>query len=277
MSTMPKPTALVDRLGPAVLRAIAGAAPKAKAARQTQIITALGAALPVVLPRYDIVTPLRISHFLAQAAHEADRFCTTEEYASGAAYEGRRDLGNVRKGDGRRYKGRGVFQLTGRDNYRRYGALLGIDLEASPERAAEPALSLEIACLYWREKGLNVPAENDDALTVTRRINGGTNGLPDRRKLLGVAKREIAALAAAGVVSADTAHYPILCRGSEGDVVEDLQARLRRHGLMVTLDGAFGPATELAVKTVQARAGLDADGIVGPLTWAALVPPDREA
>lgn len=268
-------TSLVDKLGPAILQAVAPTRAVSKIAAQRAIIAVVGAALPDALRRYDIVTQTRIPHFIAQAAHESDGFCTTEEYASGAAYEGRSDLGNVRAGDGKRFKGRGIFQLTGRANYRRYGALLGIDLEVSPERAAEPALSLEIACLYWRERKINVPAEQDDLIRVTRLINGGTNGLDDRRRYLTLAKREVAALAASALTSADPVHYPVLRRGSEGAAVEDLQARLRRHGFPLTLDGDFGAATELAVRTLQARAGLTADGIVGPKTWAALIPPER--
>jgi putative chitinase len=270
-------TTLVEQLGPAILRALAGKAPANKLARQQEIIQGVGAALPRVLPLYDIVTPRRIEHFLAQAAHESDGFCTTEEYASGARYEGRGDLGNVRKGDGVLFKGRGVFQLTGRANYREFGALLGIDLEAKPQRAAEPELSLTIACLFWRRKNLNVPAEADDVVQITRLINGGRNGLDDRRRKLGIAKREVAALLAAGMTSSDPAHYPVLRRGSaDEEAVEDLQARLRKQGFILTIDGDFGAATELAVRQVQIRAGLVADGIVGPATWKALIPPERE-
>lgn len=265
---------LVERLSPATLRAIAPPA-------RTAIIGPVGLALPRVLPRYDIVTPLRICHFLAQAAHESDSFRTLKEHggpAYFARYDGRRDLGNVKAGDGARYHGRGIFQLTGRANYREFGALLGIDLEGDPERAAEPELSLEIACLYWQRRKLNGPAEQDDAVRVTKLINGGRNGLAHRVLLLGLAKREIAALVAAGLTSTDPAHYPVLRRGSDNDTaIEDLQARLRKHGFPVTIDGDFGPATELAVKAVQARAGLVTDGVVGPLTWKTLVPPDREA
>jgi len=142
-------------------------------------------------PRYDITTRLRLCHFLAQAAHESDGFRTLTEYGGPAyfkRYDGRRDLGNTMPGDGARYHGRGIFQLTGRFNYRRFGALLGIDLEAEPDRAMEPAISLSIAFAYWREREINVATDSDDVARVTKLINGGRTGLADRTQLLAVAK-----------------------------------------------------------------------------------------
>ncbi|WP_376985266.1 glycoside hydrolase family 19 protein [Bosea sp. R86505] len=138
-----------------------------------------------------ITTHLRLCHLLAQAAHETDRFRTLEEYggpAYFARYDGRRDLGNTKGGDGARYHGRGIFQLTGRANYRRYGALIGLDLEAAPERAKEPAVSLAIAFAYWRDRGCNAAADADDVVAVTRLINGGRNGLAQRAQWLALAK-----------------------------------------------------------------------------------------
>jgi len=138
-----------------------------------------------------LATRLRICHFLAQAAHETDGFRTLQEYggpAYFARYEGRRDLGNLTPGDGARYHGRGIFQLTGRANYRRYGALIGLDLEAQPERAMEPEISLAIALAYWRDRGLDAAADADDVARVTKLINGGSNGLAERTRLLALAK-----------------------------------------------------------------------------------------
>lgn len=138
-----------------------------------------------------VITRLRLCHFLAQAAHESDCFRTLEEYggtAYFARYDGRRDLGNTQAGDGARYHGRGIFQLTGRFNYRRYGGLIGVDLEASPERAKEPAVSLAVAFAYWRDRGCDKPADADDIAAVTRLINGGRNGLAERTRLLAAAK-----------------------------------------------------------------------------------------
>lgn len=157
-------------------------------ARQGEIVSIIAIEAPPILPAHDITTFLRVAHLLAQICHESDRFRTTEEYASGAAYESRRDLGNTRLGDGRRFKGRGLIQLTGRHNYALFGRRLGFDLEAEPHRAAEPALSLRIACAYWTDRSLNALADTDDVRRVTRRINGGENGLPDRVACLGRAR-----------------------------------------------------------------------------------------
>ena len=149
----------------------------------------LGLAGSVHLPAFGLMERgLRLSHFLAQVAHESDGLRTMEEYASGAAYEGRSDLGNTQSGDGRRYKGRGPLQLTGRANYRAYGQALGVDFERHPEIATLPSLGLMVACRYWSVQGLNALADADDLNGITRRINGGLNGLDDRRAKLAEAK-----------------------------------------------------------------------------------------
>lgn len=140
---------------------------------------------------HDVDTRLRICHFLSQAAHETDGFRTLEEYGGASyfvRYEGRQDLGNSQAGDGVRYHGRGIFQLTGRANYRRFGKILGIDLEAEPERAKEPGTSLAVAFAYWSERAINAAADADDVAAVTRLINGGRNGLAERARYLEKAK-----------------------------------------------------------------------------------------
>lgn len=131
---------------------------------------------------------MRLAHFMAQLAHESDNFRAMEEYASGTAYEGRKDLGNVQPGDGKRYKGRGPIQLTGRANYRTYGQALGFDFERHPEIVANPSIGLMVALEYWRRNNLNTLADADNIEAITRRINGGTNGLADRKAKLVKAK-----------------------------------------------------------------------------------------
>jgi putative chitinase len=133
-------------------------------------------------------TPTRAAHFIAQIAHESAGFMALIEYASGAAYEGRSDLGNTQPGDGKRYKGRGVIQLTGRANYRKAGAYLGLDLEKQPDLAAVPSVAYQTAAYYWLDRNINAHADRDDILAVTRAINGGTNGLKHRQQLLKSAK-----------------------------------------------------------------------------------------
>ncbi len=130
----------------------------------------------------------RLAHFLAQLIHESGSFRYMEEIASGQAYEGRKDLGNVQPGDGKLFKGRGPIQITGRANYRRYGARVGIDIERHPEIAALPSIGLHLALEYWRVNGLNTLADADNVLGITRLINGGTNGLDDRKAHLAKVK-----------------------------------------------------------------------------------------
>jgi putative chitinase len=145
------------------------------------------------MQRYTITTPLRKAHFLAQLGHESDGFNTNEEYASGAAYEGRRDLGNTQAGDGVRFKGRGLIQVTGRANYLDCGRALGVDLINNPQRLGDFDLACLSAGWFWDTRKLNGHADRDDVLTITRIINGGTNGLADRQSYLARAKRVLGA------------------------------------------------------------------------------------
>lgn len=168
-----------------LLKKVAGAPVNQK------VVEGLSKYLPATMEEYEINTNLRIAHFLAQLAHESDHFRTLREYASGGEYEGRRDLGNVRKGDGVRYKGRGPIQLTGRANYEAYGKILGVDLINHPELAETPEIGVKIACEYWKQKNLNAWADRDDIKTITRRINGGYNGLASREAMYNRAIRAI--------------------------------------------------------------------------------------
>lgn len=144
-----------------------------------------------VLNRYKINTPLRIAHFLAQIAHESGCLVYTEEIASGAAYEGRKDLGNTQPGDGKLFKGRGLIQLTGRANYRQYGLACHRDFEgtdAPGQVGTDPGLSVDVAGWFWSSRNLNDQADADNVKEVTRLINGGANGLAERVAYLERAK-----------------------------------------------------------------------------------------
>jgi putative chitinase len=135
---------------------------------------------------YGIDTPLRRAHFLAQVCHESGQLNYTEEIATGDAYEGRADLGNDQPGDGRRFKGRGLIQLTGRANYAAFGRAIGRNFTTDVEArllATDPDLACHVACWFWSGRALNALADADDITRVTRRINGGLNGLADRQAL----------------------------------------------------------------------------------------------
>lgn len=238
--------------------------------KQEQIIGAISAIFSSTLNHYAINTRLRIAHFMGQVTHECDGFVTTEEYASGAAYEGRHDLGNTQRGDGKRYKGRGLIQLTGRANYRKIGPLLDLPLEEAPELAAEPVNSLKIACEYWKTRNINAKAEQDDLFAVTRLVNGGLNGLEDRRQYLIKAKSELAKIEGLIIAANEGGHTTILHRGSFGAGVAELQKLLNKAGFALSIDGDFGAATELAIMTFQKNHSLAVDGIVGKNTWAKL-------
>lgn len=174
---------------PELLRRVAGIK------KTTQVMVGLAEHLPEVLLKYEINTLLRVAHFLAQIGHESDHFQTLREYASGVAYEGRKDLGNVRAGDGKRYRGRGAIQLTGRANYKKFGNLLGVDFENNPELAEQPKYSALTAGAYWNDRKLNQYADKDDITKITRLINGGLNGFPARKAMLARAKIALAAQA----------------------------------------------------------------------------------
>ena len=138
---------------------------------------------------FEINTPLRWCHYLAQIAHESAELRYSEEIASGKAYEGRKDLGNVIKGDGVRFKGRGLIQLTGRTNYTTYKAFCGFDVVKQPELLCKPVGAVRSSMWFWHRKGLNELADRDEFTLITKKINGGTNGIEDRRKYLTRAKK----------------------------------------------------------------------------------------
>lgn len=138
--------------------------------------------------RFQINTPLRLAHFLAQVGHESGQLRYVLELASGKAYEGRVDLGNTSPGDGVRYKGRGLIQITGKHNYVLCGLALDLPLLDTPELLEEPAYAAASAGWFWHNRNLNALADLDDLVKVTKRINGGTNGMLDREMLLKRAK-----------------------------------------------------------------------------------------
>jgi putative chitinase len=167
-----------------------------KAKRRSDAVKYLGP-LNEAMSLWGINTPARIAAFLAQVGHESGGLFYNEEIASGAAYEGRKDLGNTVAGDGRRYKGRGLIQVTGRFNYR--AATKGMreflkdlpDFESYPAALGEVPWCVHSAGWFWYSKKLNRFADvntDESFVKMTRVINGGVNGLDDRRKLWAKAK-----------------------------------------------------------------------------------------
>jgi putative chitinase len=169
--------------------------PDLPAARRARFLPFLQAAMT----EFSVDRPAREAAFVAQLAHESGQFRFMEEIWGPTdqqrRYEPTSDLsarlGNTEPGDGKRFKGRGPIQITGRANYQRFGGLLGVDLVAEPERAALPELAFRIAGLFWMKKGLNELADvatSDAFREITRRINGGFNGLKDRERFYNAAR-----------------------------------------------------------------------------------------
>ena len=149
-------------------------------------------------PKYGMTSPKRIAAFLGQIGVESGELKydeelpskwnkkdpTDKEEATGTLYEGRKTLGNYVAGDGVKYIGRGIIQITGRYNYNKYGSELGIDLITYPERAKEPTISTRIALQYWKGKDLNGYADIWNLDEITKRINGKAMLHHDKRVAL---------------------------------------------------------------------------------------------
>jgi putative chitinase len=254
------------------------------------------------LPKYDITTPERIAGFTSQCAHESGDFNqlienlnysqqslervfpryfgpgkrNAAEYARNpekiANYvymdENRTSkLGNTQPGDGARFIGRGLKQLTGRDNYTRFAKDYDMTAEQAAEWLETKEGALASALWFWNTKNLNAVADTGDVVRMTKIINGGDIGLADRQaryeKAMAVLTGKIP-LRAANSEAAPTGGA--LRRGSKGEEVKRMQAKL---GL--SADGDFGPGTEAALKKWQAANGLTADGVAGPKTLAKLL------
>jgi putative chitinase len=253
-------------------------------------------ALSQVLPAFSINSPLRVAAFIAQCSHESREFTVLQEnlnydaaglmrifpryfqginpadYArrpekiASRVYGSRMGNGAEASGDGWRFRGRGPIQLTGRDNYTACSRDLFGDLRLieNPDLvSSDKKTSLMTAAWFWKRNNINALADAGDIVAMTRRINGGTIGLEDRKK------HYVHALA---VLSGNTATKSTLVitetlrRGSQGDAVIRLQ-----RALGITADGNFGPGTEAALRAWQTARGLTADGVAGARTLSVLL------
>lgn len=141
--------------------------------------------------RFGANTPQRIRYFLAQIGHESGELRYTEELASGKAYEGRLDLGNSAPGDGQRYKGRGLIQITGKANYALAALALNLPLLERPELLSDTEHAASSAGFFFENNNLWALCDSGDFRKLTRRINGGYNGMEDRLRLLKLAEKAI--------------------------------------------------------------------------------------
>ena len=148
--------------------------------------------IEAAMAEFEINTPDRQAAFLAQVGHESGGLHWLVEIwgptIAQTHYEGRADLGNTEPGDGFKFRGRGLIQITGRANFQAAGDALGVDLVAEPEQLSTPELAARSAAWFWTEHGLNELADVGDFMRITRRINGGTNGFDERLALYDAAK-----------------------------------------------------------------------------------------
>lgn len=181
-----------------------------------------------------------------------------------------KDLGNTQSGDGWRFRGCGIVQVTGRAAHERYAQAIGCKLED----LALPINGLHAACLEWNEKRCNPLADSEDGTdralrAITKRINGGYNGLADRK---GYYRKAVRLMAASGAPVSRTPadRKPILEIGEDGDEVRLLQELLVKAGYVVPIDGIMGPKTESALAGFQANHGLLGTGRADDATWEML-------
>ena len=263
-------------------------------------------ALCELLPKYGITTERRVAHFLSQCAHESGGFKRLEENLNYSAkalravfgrYFGnapKRDadeyhrkpemianyvymdefrkykMGNTEEGDGWRFRGRGLKQLTGRENYTRFGKSVDMTAEEAADYVATPAGAIESACWFWNANNLNDIADGDNVKLMTKKINGGSIGLDDRKfrynhaiKVLGGEGVDISPDDDDDDIQEMIDDIGVLRKGSRGDGVEAMQTALG----ISPADGIFGKGTERKLMDWQRDNELVPDGVAGPATF----------
>ena len=240
-----------------------------------------------ILPKYKINTIDRVAGFIAQCSHESRQFTVLEEnlnYSASALnlifpkyfkkisrdaddyhrdpeaianviYANRMGNGNTNSGEGWKFRGRGVIQLTGKNNYTAFAENIDKSLNNTIDYIKSRKGALESACWYWNSRNLNDTADDKDIIRMTKKINGGTIGLEDRKHHW----EEALAILSGDKEAKARLKYETVRLGSSGDTVKAVQKELG-----ISADGIFGPGTEMAVKKWQNNNDLLADGIVGP-------------
>lgn len=262
--------------------------PKAKTPKK------LFEAMDELFPKYSVDTPERIAGFLAQCGHESGGFRFVEEnlnysakaldsvfgkyfkngerdakeYArkpekiANVVYGNRMGNGDEDSGDGWQFKGRGYIQLTGRNNYTSFAESVDMDLDECIDYLKTPKGALESALWFWDTNKLNKYCDKHDVKGMTKRVNGGYNGLEDREEKWEKVLDLLGGASAEPVEEKPVRNTDVVLRmGSTGSDVVAMQEALGLVG-----DGKFGPNTKRVVKQFQMNNGLTADGIAGPST-----------
>lgn len=251
--------------------------------------------------KYEINTPLRIAHFMAQIAHESAGFTALREnmnysakrimeiFGTGKHSAGvsvkeaislagkgfdlaervygvgnpkkARELGNLNTGDGWKYRARGPMGITGKRNYERAAIVIGRqDIVNEPDNILNPDVMFISAFEFWKDHSLNLRADQNDIGFITETVNGGFNGLADRKAYF----KRIYSL-----VSENSADDVWANSKPNTDIIK-VQRALNDLGYSLKVDGKDGPKTQAAIRDFQRKAGVPVDGVVGPLTWAAV-------
>jgi putative chitinase len=263
------------------------------------------AALCKALPKFEITTEARVAGFLAQCSHESNNFKVLRENLNYSAdglrrifpkyfkdvdpddyarqpekianrvYANRMGNGDEDSGDGWKYCGRGVIQLTGKDNYTRFASDMGMSLDEVVTYLETIEGAIMSAAWYWNSRKINGAADANDIVKMTKLVNGGTIGLEDRKKhyahILEVLGSEYEESESSEEEEEESDSESIninqvIKKGSKGPTVVALQ-----EALNIGADGSFGSGTEKALKAWQEENGLTADGIAGPKTLAKLL------
>ncbi len=248
-----------------------------------------------ILPLWGVDTVERVAGFIAQCGHESGGFRVLSENLNYSAkalntifpkyfrragrdaneyhrqpekianiiYANRMDNGDTDTGDGWKFRGGGILQLTGRYNYTQFGKAVEKTAEEAVEYVRTKAGALDSACWFWDENNINDYCDRQDIVGMTKRINGGTIGLEDRKK------HYIHALDVLGgdYEEPEVDYKQTIKQGSRGPLVVEVQEKLE----ISPADGIFGPGTARIVKEWQLANGLTADGIVGPKTLGKLL------
>lgn len=221
------------------------------------------------LATFNINTKARINHFLSQCGHESGGLKWVKEIADGSAYEGRKDLGNTQPGDGARFKGGGVIQLTGRANYQAFANY------AKDPRVMEGVNYVSVkypftsAGFWWFRNGMNTLCDRGASVKeVTKRVNGGYNGLGDR--LQWYAKINKILVGDIPKKTGKEAYYRLIKPTNPpmvGNDVSEWQKQINYFGYNLIVDGVYGAKSQDACRDLQKKRSLEVDGVIGPDTW----------